>query len=286
MLGRIKNSIAFRSGGMYEWFCTRLPNPDYKPGPDADFTFLSMTGRTHLEMLNQCLISLHNNWTKRPALILYSDGSLKPEDIQKKLSWWKGSMQVKSHEDILTWTKKSGSVGLNDFAHKEAVGRKLGCILKEAEKTTILWCDTDILWYKDLPYEPSNLPLIFKTSEDYQSAYDGYLSKESEALIAKPYINTGMVLLNNSLLDKAELSVYWEKIGNHPNHFTEQTFLALASKLLGGEVWSMTEVACFQSDRFDLKPSFQKQPWVARHYVGPVRHLFWKDAFFNRTKLL
>jgi hypothetical protein len=252
MLGRIKNSIAFRSGGMYEWFCTRLPNPDYKPGPDADFTFLSMTGRTHLEMLNQCLISLHNNWTKRPALILYSDGSLKPEDIQKKLSWWKGSLQVKSHEDILTWTKKSGSVGLNDFAHKEAVGRKLGCILKEAEKTTILWCDTDILWYKDLPYEPSNLPLIFKTSEDY----------------------------------KAELSVYWEKIGNHPNHFTEQTFLAIASKLLGGEVWSMTEVACFQSDRFDLKPSFQKQPWVARHYVGPVRHLFWKDAFFNRTKLL
>jgi len=283
MFTKLKQSFAFRSGPIYQKMCNLLPNPTYIPGQVAPFRFLSMTGSKHLDMLNQCLISLHQTWTLRPELILYSDGSVANEKIHATFSWWKGSLQVVDQQDLLTWTSTCGSESLNTFAQKEAVGRKLACILKEASIAPVLWCDTDILWYQPLSGFSPKADFDLKVSQDYQSAYDGFISEKCpEILQNPPYINTGLVYLSIPLHLNKQMEQWLNWVGEKPNHFTEQTFLAIGSKLLSAPIWSMDEIACLQSDRFLLKPSYQGKNWLARHYVGPVRHLFWRDAFYSR----
>lgn len=283
MLNKIKQSLAFRSGPVYQKLCSFLPDPEYRTGPSCHFRLLSMTGKKHLDMLNQSLISLHNTWNKRPDLIIYSDGSVTIQALQKKLGWWKGNIKYGTQEDILAWTQQCGSSALHSFAEKEAVGRKLSCILLESEAAPVLWCDTDILWYKELSLSSPGAGLHIQVSEDYQSAYDGFISQKAAGILtAPPYINTGLVYLSGTLVSNPQLSMWLDLVGQQPNHFTEQTFLALAVKLLQGNRWTLNEIACLQSDRFDLSPSYTGKPWYARHYVGPVRHLFWRDSFFSR----
>jgi hypothetical protein len=283
MPNKLQQSFAFRSGPIYQQLCKLLPKPNYTKGNLTPFRFLSMTGSKHLDMLNQCLISLHKTWDHRPELIIYSDGSVSSKTISKSFAWWKGPIQIGSQEDILTWTATCGFESLNTFALKEAVGRKLACILKEASSSPVLWCDTDILWFKPLQefYKETSVPL--KVSQDYQWAYDGYISEKCpEILKDPPYINTGLVYLNSPIQENHLLQNWLNQVGEKPNHFTEQTFLAIAAKILESPIWDMEEIACLQSDRFMLKPSYKNKNWFARHYVGPVRHLFWKDAFYSR----
>jgi hypothetical protein len=283
MFNRLKQSVAFRSGSFYRKVCNLLPNPTYIPGPVAPFRFLSMTGSKHLDMLNQCLISLHNTWYARPDLIIYSDGTVSLQALKRKLNWWKGNIKFGTQEEILAWTAQSGSQALHSFACKEAVGRKLSCILLEATDAPVLWCDTDILWYKQIGKIENLKEFQLQVSEDYQAAYDGYISEKCpEILLNPPFINTGLVYLQGHLLNELPLIPWLNELDKKPNHFTEQTFLAIAVKLLKGKMWSLNEIACLQSDRFKLSPSFKGKNWIARHYVGPVRHLFWRDAFFTR----
>lgn len=283
MTWRIQKTLAFRSVEVYRSLCRLWGNPQYRSGPDLPFRLLSMAGKKHLDLLNQCLISIHQNWEGRPPLRLYSDGTVSVEEMQDKFSWWKGPVNWGSQEDILNWVKQTGSEALLRFAEKEAVGRKLACILKEGAESGVLWCDTDILWYKPFPEVKSDKPLTLKTSMDYQAAYEqGLYAHAEECLSAPPYINTGLVYLKGNLLGEPRLQQWLSRIADSPNHFTEQTFLAIAIKVLKEDIWSLEEIACFQSDKYELKPSFPGKPWLARHYVGPVRHIFWKDAFFNR----
>jgi hypothetical protein len=78
------------------------------------------------------------------------------------------------------------------------------------------------------------------------------------------------------------LAICIDQVGDKPYYFTEQTFFAIAAKLLSADMWRFNEIALFESDRFKLGPSYIGKNWFARHYVGPVRHLFWRDSFYKR----
>lgn len=280
MLQNIARSYAFRSGALYRAILKNLPAPAYTSGPEAPFRFISLCGQKHLDMLNECLRSVNKTWTIRPELVIYSDGSMEEGEIRKSLRWWKGSLRTGMPDALIAWAENKAYTSLADFARKEAVGRKLTLILQEAEQGPVLWCDTDILWFRqpELP-QPDSGQIILKTSEDFQPAYDPALENASGDLLkTKPFINTGLVYLNTNLMEVASLKPWTELLNASPNHFTEQTFLALAVKSLQQQIWPLSEIACFQSDKFDLSPSFPGQKWTARHYVGPVRHIFWKDA--------
>lgn len=286
MTWRIQKTLAFRSGNWYRLLYGCMSNPVYRNGPQPSFRLLSMAGKKHLELLNACLISIHQNWEVRPELLLYSDGSVSIREMQETFQWWKGPIYWGTQEDILNWTAQTGSVALMEFARKEPVGRKLACILKEGEHNGVLWCDTDILWYKPLPEPEPQEGLTLKTSTDYQAAYDAVLETAAQHILATPpFINTGLVYLKGNLINHPLAADWLNRLADAPNHFTEQTFLAILMKLLKQEVWTLEEIACLQQDRYQLAPSYPGKPWLARHYVGPVRHLFWRDAFLNRMKI-
>lgn len=63
---------------------------------------------------------------------------------------------------------------------------------------------------------------------------------------------------------------------------TEQTLLAEAAHQLGGRTWPAEEIVCSVDDPLTLRPSYPGKPWVASHYVGQVRHLFWRAVLALR----
>jgi hypothetical protein len=60
---------------------------------------------------------------------------------------------------------------------------------------------------------------------------------------------------------------------------TEQTLFAAMTRRLGGRSFAADEIYLSDEDRFTRGATFAGQPWSARHYIGQVRHLFWRDAY-------
>ena len=66
---------------------------------------------------------------------------------------------------------------------------------------------------------------------------------------------------------------------------TEQTILAEAVFQVGRIAWSLEVVRLFDGDKFTIKPTYVGKQWIARHYVGYIRHLFWRDALAVRLRV-
>jgi hypothetical protein len=291
LLARAANSFAFRSGGLYKFLLSLLPVPyRSKPGMQ-DMTFLSLVGRSHLDMLMYCLYSLNLSWSSLPALLIVSDGSVSTRSIHRKLARWKGLKEVRMWEDCVAVLPGSDDCPmLHRFVSQHAYGKKLLSILYAASRGATLWCDADVLWFRhpELLGSSSDVNFFIRCSEDFQPSYDrGMLVENETSLLAEPYINVGLVLIKGDLAS----SFAWSRIermlalASDWGHFPEQTLLALVCKESGCNTWPLDEIACFQSDQQSHLPTFLSKKWHARHYVGPVRHLFWRDAFYLRIGL-
>lgn len=62
--------------------------------------------------------------------------------------------------------------------------------------------------------------------------------------------------------------------------YSEQTIIAAAVKALDGVPFDDRITRLSWDDRYSILPSFLGQNWTLRHYVGPSRHMFWRDAIF------
>jgi hypothetical protein len=100
-----------------------------------------------------------------------------------------------------------------------------------------------------------------------------------------PPMNCGLVFIQGDLLSGCAqsefLNTFLDASAEATVNFTEQTFFALAAKRLGYEPWPADQIALFTTDKYwpvwpNYYPHFRG--WIARHYVGPVRPLFWRDA--------
>ncbi|MEE3715172.1 hypothetical protein V2H45_00270 [Tumidithrix elongata RA019] len=278
---KVKNSFAFRSGGIYRFLVKLFPPPYFRFRPKAPILFLSMCGYKHLDLLQQSLQSLHQSWTVIPKLQIYSDGTVKVNEIERMLLWWKGEKKISSWETCFLPTSGLDSKILLEFARSNPVGRKLAVILHHGRNEPTLWCDTDILWFSQLPCLQDLLQLesdlVLKTSSDYQSAYGSFVDTLPH-LNQYPYINTGIVYLNGDLLNKLDLDNLLKKASNFSDHFTEQAILAEAVFQVGLPCWSIDEIFCGANDNQTLAITYESKPWIARHYTGLVRHLFWRDT--------
>ncbi len=67
--------------------------------------------------------------------------------------------------------------------------------------------------------------------------------------------------------------------------FTEQTIMAEAVFQVGCIAWNIEMVRMFNDDEFTIKPTYLGKKWIARHYVFPIRHLFWRDALAARLRV-
>lgn len=287
LLTRISRSASYRSSGLYRGLLRALPRPRLRARPELPLTFVTFGGAGHRLMIAQTLFSLGRSWPRLPRVRVVSDGSLEPATDRAALSWWPGDLEVLSWRDLTPGLLARGLHDLVRFAERDAMGKKLAAVVAYAAAGPTLYCDCDVLWFR-LPDRLESLlglavPCLVM-SEDYLATYDPALVPVGiPELAAPPFYCAGLLYANGDLLAGTALEPFLADAAERGIGVTEQTILAAADRRLGGACWPRTEIALFEDDRFSLRPSYPGKRWVARHYIGQVRHLFWRDALALRA---
>lgn len=253
------------------------------PGSSCNFTYVTLCGRSHIPMLRESLLSLVRNWTVVPPIIIYTDGSVDVNVLKIEFKWLEPKLQVKHWKECLREIDPITERNVIDFACKHVMGKKFAIILSNGRKQPSFWCDADVLWFADFninSIQAKSFQII--ASADYQPSYSKNLLPFYPNLLAAPYVCAGMVFINGDIMSKVDLSKMLEVALNEPDHFSEQTMVARTVVETGGKLWADDDIVCFESDKGSFMPTYINKSWVARHYVSPVRHLFWRDAFFKR----
>jgi hypothetical protein len=288
-LRRARNAAAYRSSAVYRRLLPLLPRPKAEGKPAIPLTFLTFGGTGHRLMLEQCLFSLHRAWPVLPRVRIVTDGSLDPEQARRDLAWWPGPWELLSWRDLVPGLAACGHDRLVRFAEREPMGRKLAAIVASAAAGPTLYCDVDVLWFRFPPTLERLLAVPaprLAMSRDPYCAYDDRLVPGSLSELARPpFLCAGFLFAHGDFLAACRLDEVLDFAAVEGVALTEQTLLAEADRQLGGDSWPEDEIALFEQDRFSLGPSFRGCGWAARHYVGQVRHVFWRDAFALRAGL-
>ena len=283
---RLKQSAAYRSSVIWRALLRALPLPRVAAKPVLPVTFVTFGGAGHRLMLAQCLASVGLTWPRLPRLRVVSDGSLDPGTTARDLAWWPGPWELLSWRDLAPGLRERGHDALVRFAEREPMGRKMAAVAATALEGPTLYSDVDILWYREpapLAELATRLAPQLVMSEDYLPAYDPALVPgHLPHLAAPPFYCAGLLFAHGDFLAAAGVADLLAEAAERGFGLTEQTIFAEADRRLGGSCWPRTDIALFEDDRFSLAPSFPGQSWTARHYVGAVRHLFWRDALALR----
>lgn len=291
-LRRLRDSAAYRSAFAYRGLLDLLPAGRCEPKESLPLTFLTFGGAAHRSMLRECLLSLERVWPRLPRVRVVSDGSLDPQRVRRDLRHWKGEIEVLSWRDLTARLAAPRFATLVRFAERNAMGAKMAAVVASALEGPTLYCDVDVLWFR----YPETLQALLAAagasgprlalSPDCRPAYDPELvPSRLPELAAPPYLCAGLLFAEGDFLAACALWDLLEYAAEKGIGVTEQTILAEAHRQLGGRSWPESEIALFEADRTSLGLSFRDQPWAARHYVGPVRHLFWRDALALRAGL-
>lgn len=292
LLQKISNSLRFRTQRLIaQAMSHKLSNIPFTLNSlpiDDTLTVLSMTGDKHLNMLNECLISIAKTWNCIPRFIVLSDGSISSDSIRKENAWLGERLQVEDFETTIRYFKERNQFAVLKLAENHIFGKKLAFILHYAAHTPVLWTDSDILWFgkPQIPYTNDSKEVVLRLSEDIHPSYEPQLLMKVPGLKVPPYICAGVVYLSGDLLSVFQFNELVKASTEIKDYFTEQTLFAAATKIIGGDMWSLDEIhlSIADSSYLPLKCTFNDKPWKARHYVGSVRHHFWRDALELRSK--
>jgi hypothetical protein len=289
-ISKIKNSLAFRLPFFYRLILTWFKfKPGQKPHSSVgDYSVVIICGPNQLDMLQVCLKSIYKRFTKLPHVFLFTDLHLNIDECKKAVNWFPGdNITVIGGGVCIDYHRQNQKTALVSFAEKNPMGLKLAAILQVLDSgKPVLYCDTDVIWYKD-PYaivkqhiELNGFELAM--SEDFQPAYDTHLVEKAglQTLNELPYFCAGILLVktltaqNGSILEKL-LAIAVQQ----SNHFSEQTIFAFLNRKSNNIALDKNKFLLKTEDQFDIKTK-PLQEVIARHYIGPVRHLFWRDALW------
>jgi hypothetical protein len=289
MVTKLKKSLAFRMPVLYKKILGLTGNsPRLKQNKGTEsYHLVMLCGIMQLDLLNETLFSIRKNFDAVPAIYLFTDKELNPDVCRKAIKWTnQDNITIISITECLTYHQKSPS--LCRFIDSNPMGLKLAAILQVGEKgKPVLYSDTDVLWFRD-PFpeldaliQDKNIRLSL--SLDFQPAYDQNLITKGklEILNQEPFYCAGILLFKNANpLHQTKLDEMIELASHQSNHFTEQTIFSYLCKLEGNVGLNADQFFLSTEDQFSIMP--KKREIIARHYIGPNRHLFWRDAFFSR----
>jgi hypothetical protein len=254
------------------------------------FTLLLFGGASQLRMLKECLRSVYFGWRAAPDVLLVSDGTVTAEELLEATEWWPGRRRAQTWEESLAHHLARGRVELEEFARTHPMGKKFCVTMAAAEMGPTLYCDTDILWFggpPDLSDCVGHAMPTIKLTADLRKSYDEELMKAEslERLKQPPWLNAGLCYLHGELYEQLKLAGIVDQANKTGGYFCEQTIMAYAASCLGSKHWKMSEVFLGVEDGYwPVRSNFWGKTWIARHYVGEVRHWFWRDAMALRRR--
>jgi hypothetical protein len=296
MINRINNSLAFRLPSIYR-LILKYCIPARAKKKEIDFTseynLVILSGPKQMDMLQVCLKSIYNRFEKLPHVYLFTDLRVDIEGFKKKVKWFPGEkLSIISANDCFNYHLQKQKMSLVNFAKTNPMGLKLAAILQVLDcGEPIMYCDTDVIWYNDpfqvikKHWEKEGFEMVM--SEDFQQAYDLNLIEKAnlQILTKPPHYCAGILLVKKiSEQNKKTLRSLLKIVEHQSNHFSEQTIFAILNRESSNLALDKTKFIIKTDDQHDLRP--QPMPGViARHYIGPVRHLFWRDALWIKTQI-
>ncbi|PAW94998.1 hypothetical protein CKK33_16425 [Mucilaginibacter sp. MD40] len=288
MLRRIKNSLAFRFPVLvYKKWLTYFSHYQPQDKPAAEFNYVVLCGKDHYPFLKQVIISIQKKFSQLPHLYTFVDFGFPESQIKNILALYPSSkISVLKAEECVKYHLDKNNVRVSEFASKNPMGLKLAAILQIADnRSPLIYTDTDVLWLKDPIDDISNLlkdDLSMHMSYDYQPGYDfDFIAKAGlEGLLEPPYYCAGLMLIKE--IDAGDVDTINKLLPyliEKSEHLSEQTLFAHLQKQKGKSALFADKYVLSTTGQFDLRYSV-KDEWIARHYIGPVRHLFWRDAFY------
>ncbi len=283
MIEKIKKSFAFRSRSIYEPLLRRkVKTSRFKNEDKGDVSIVILSGKSHMKMMEQCLISICISWEKIPNLYIISDGSIDEEIFENQFRWWPGGKSLLKPRETIEFIEKRNMVGIKEFAKRYKKGLKIAGICRALEEGKLtIYCDTDVLWFKGVK-NVKKFKSKMCMAQDYQACYNKGV-KELESLKRNEPMNSGVMAFRGQV-DFTPSEDMALQLANKNYDFSDQTFFAHLNSSVGGSVWSKDQIFIDNKDKFSIGPTYVNEGWAARHYVGPVRHLFWRDAFFLRFR--
>ncbi|MDB4902151.1 MAG: hypothetical protein JWQ63_1432 [Mucilaginibacter sp.] len=293
MLNKIKNSLAYRLPILYNYFIrlTFILEKKYPAIKENDtYNLVILCGSAQLNMLNVCLKSIYNNFKQLPHIYVITDQSLSAFACKKAIHWFpENNITVIDALNCLAYHEEKGNHLVKQFALKNPMGLKLAAILQVINLgKPILYSDTDVIWYNDPIADLANFLNIqqfnLALSVDFQAAYDNNLIDNCNLteLNKEPYFCAGILFINK-LIEKhySAIENLLPAVIRKSDHFSEQTIFALLNKQSGNFCLDKNKFIIELNDRLNFFPTKNKEI-IARHYIGPVRHLFWRDTIFSR----
>jgi hypothetical protein len=290
VIKRIKNSLAFRLSGLYKSVLKYFVST---PGKKTtaftnEYDLVILCGAQQVDMLRLCLKSIYNRFEKLPHVFVFTDLNVNMDECKKAVKWFPAeNLNIIRGIDCLNYHFNHKKESLIAFAKNNPMGIKLAAIMQMLNAgKPIIYCDTDVLWYNDpLPVIKEYLKdedFEMAMSEDFQPAYDQNLVKKAnlDALNKAPYFCAGILMIKKlSEQNQKTLTSLLKIVEQESNHFSEQTIFAFLNKKGNNLALDNTKFIIKTTDQFDLQ-SHPIPGVIARHYIGPVRHLFWRDALW------
>lgn len=275
-----------RLSHLLQWWIALRGGQHIKNAPAADFGCLALVCPQDLLLLRANLTTMARHASKLPQLVLALDEALSEGEARHAMAFWPGQIAYFTRDTTAKYHEETGSNLIAEFCRRSVFGYKFAACLRRCITGRFLYCDADVLWFRDVvPFvdNHSRFP-IFAATDPFRSYNEAFLAclppEDRQRLVDPPFVNAGFAVWN-SVPDQGfinrMLSVALAGPNVHP--LTEQTMVATFAKTVGGII-AAHDVNVMVEPRSFLRPSFRHTPWVARHYIGPVREQFWLDAWW------
>jgi hypothetical protein len=283
MVKKLKNSLAYRLPIFYKkWLGHRKINQStFKI--TLDISVITMTGKKLVDMTRLSMLSIVDSWDKLPKLTVVTDGTISTTELKSQLYFWPGELVITDWASTEQYHLEKDRHSLINYAKKNVLGKKMAVIFHYAELQPTVWIDSDILFYNDFTkFIPHHTGFACGGSEEGFSVYDDRILKYyNNNLYEVHRFSSGVLYMHGTdIYERFKIEDLLNTLLDYDHYFTEQTIFAHISSESLGVLWPIAIIKNFNTDVQDIKP-MKKNGVVARHYTVNVRHLFWRDAFFN-----
>ena len=266
-------------------FKTFFKQPD---GKALNYNLVTLCGDKQISMLTLCLKSIAKNFQLLPKVYVFTDENLDRDVCKTRLNSIPHlEIVVISKQECIDYHINNAQSNLVKFATNNPMGLKLAAIMQILDQNQpVLYTDTDVLWYDEpgqmIEQALSKEGFEIAMSEDFQPAYDDELISQTNlsGLYEAPYFCAGILLMKPlSIKRRSMMNDLIALAQERSNHFTEQTILSGLNKAGNNTILGRNTILIRLDDRLNI--TAKRLPGIlARHYIGPVRHLFWRDALW------
>jgi hypothetical protein len=216
-------------------------------------------------------------------LVFCLDGPAEPQDDEQRLASSFPEARILTTSAVLNELRKEFP-RIGRFADSHPLGRKLACLVGLGERSTVIYSDSDILAFAELPelenaVKESRSTYIGQSEASYDQMTFEKLRSEGLSF-PDPPLNSGLLSypkssLRGELADRIVPAPEEMKSSSPTWWWIEQTILSGMFGSMGATVLPMDRYVVSLKRQLPFEEDVDYSNICARHFVAPVRHLMY-----------